>query len=267
MYEQQLNLTGHHPIMENATLRYGCWGGAPWTDVHALSNGSVAIALLDDVVDPALATLDANLHRLRTSDNALDSFSISDAESLLFATTTAFCLSLQSIWERQLRSYLARCANEMKVKSEIAVKAQANAWEEVIALFMTLRGHPLDQFEASEDLALLHLVGNVCRHGDGKSLNLLTKDHPELWPVPSEILFPVPGGTSYQTPSAATLRIQPAMLHRFITAIASFWDEVQYLYNEGIDHKHPQLEKQLLVERIQRATRLQKRNLVSWFIT
>src|ERR1700685_1872176 len=112
-------------------------------------------------------------------------------DELLRVTTMAFCLSLQSLWERQLRDYLHRCAQDLKAGEELAHKARSASWGELSGLFLQLRGISLKDFEQYAKLNLPHLLGNACRHGNGPSLKRLATTYPQLWPQPKAIM-PVP---------------------------------------------------------------------------
>jgi hypothetical protein len=57
----------------------------------------------------------------------------------------------------------------------------------------------------------------------------------------------IPG--DHPIPSAVSMNIATAMLERLTTAIAEFWDMVEYLYNESIKPKHWSLEKRLVEQR------------------
>lgn len=257
MNQQDLTLKDGDPV-------FARWTGAPWADVYAHSYGNVALDFASRVVGPALTSLDERLDRLRNSKNDLDAFDISNAETLLSATTTAFVLSFQSIWERQLRTYLLGSAKELGVAPELAARAEARKWPIVIDLFRTLRKHPIEQFEAYQELAFLHGLANVCRHGDGPSVHLLAISHRELWPDVPAGLSDLPGYVA-QPLRAANMRIPPGKLFDFSSAIEAFWDEVRYLYDEGISPKHGALAQSLVLERAERAERRRSRGLSPWF--
>jgi hypothetical protein len=225
-------------------------------DVLSSSYGQVAQSFLYDVVGPALATLDAKIGDLNESDDDAAPFIESHVQGVLRASTMAFCLSIQSMWEQQLRAYLKRCAQELTADSSQVARVLTARWEDLDGIFKSLRGIGLRDFLEYADLDLLHLVGNVCRHGDGASLEKLSKSHPELWPRPvsppviiDDLHFPP------APPSVDTLNIPRALLSRFVGAIVSFWEETEYIYNESIERKHPSLEKTLVRQRIERAKR------------
>ena len=69
-------------------------------------------------------------------------------------------------------------------------------------------------------------------------------------PVIIDDLFFPPG-----PPTVDTLTIPRALLSRFVSAIVSFWEETEYIYNESIEPKHPSLEKTLVKQRLERAKR------------
>jgi hypothetical protein len=168
----------------------------------------------------------------------------------------AFCLSIQSMWEQQLRACLKRCAQELTTDSSQIARVLTARWEDLDGIFKSLRGIGLRDFLKYAELDLLHLVGNVCRHGDGASLEKLSKSHPELWPPP--VSPPVIIDDSHfppAPPSVDTLNIPRALLSRFVGAIVSFWEETEYIYNENIERKHPSLEKTLVRQRLERAKR------------
>src|SRR5258708_19230909 len=158
--------------------------------------------------------------------------------------------------EKQIGAFLKGCAGELTADPAQASRVLTARWEDLDGIFKAFRGIALKDFLEYADLDLLHLVGNVCRHGDGTSLQKLAKSHPELWPPPISppvIIddFPIPP----PPPTIDNLSIPRALLSRFVSAIASFWDETEYIYNESIECKHPNLEKKLVQQRRERAAR------------
>ena len=227
-----------------------------YADVLSNGYGQVAESFLHDVVGPALAALDAKIRALNESDDGAAPFIESHVQEVLRASTMAFSLSIQSMWEQQLRAYLKRCAHELTADSSQVARVLTARWEDLDGIFKSLRGIGLRDFQEYADLDLLHLVGNVCRHGDGASLEKLSKSHPELWPPP--VSPPVIIDNVHFPPaplSVDTLNIPRAFLSRFVGAIVSFWEETEYIYNESIEPKHPSLEKTLVRQRLERAKR------------
>jgi hypothetical protein len=56
-------------------------------------------------------------------------------------------------------------------------------------------------------------------------------------------------------PSVALMDVPVDRLRAFIVAIAAFWDDAEYIYNESIEQKHPSLEAKLVQERSERSWR------------
>lgn len=156
-------------------------------------------------------------------------------------TASAMCLSLQSIWERQLRAYLLSCAGWTDAK--LTNQLQHAPWDALQNLFEQLRGVPLRAFLSYPDLDLLAQLGNTCRHGAGRAANALWRSHPELWPSSA-----TPADSSV-APPVERMQISKELLARFVGAIAAFWQVIGYLYNESIETKHSSLELTLREQR------------------
>jgi hypothetical protein len=222
-----------------------------WTncmaDIYAARNGAVALDFLEEVVQPAFAALQARTeHFQRESEADISAaFAVSDLDGIQYEMGQAFALSVQSIWERQIRRYIAGCAETLKDEDRPAhvQAAQQHAWEKVEAAFFRVRGIQLADMPGYDDLSLLHLLGNVCRHGPGKSAEQLFKLNPELWPWSS------PGEKNRGNGPVVSL----SLLTRFTTAIQTFWEEAEYIHAESIVNKHPSLEARLQLEREERA--------------
>lgn len=193
----------------------------------------------ESVIEPAMASL----HRLLDESRAMDAeddygalgFVISDQEDLLKSTTEAFCLALQSHFERRLRTYL-----EGQLPSVHSGGSLANQnWEGLQKAFKQHRGVALSEFNSFAWLELLNIVGNVCRHGDGNASAKLHAQHPLLWPTYPDLpsLFddmePGPEGP----PEFAIATIPEPWLRRFTDAIAAFWEDVEYLNIRNIQRK------------------------------
>ena len=218
-------------------------------DIATWRHGSIAGEFLADVVFPSLDALDAQIDKWSRSDDPVALFHLNDVEDLRRGTTMAFCLSIQSMWERQIRSYINGCAHELSNDETLKEKALVCGWEQMDALFLNLRGIPLSSFSDYRQLDLLHLLANVCRHGDGPSSKKLWHRCPEFWPNgPSD-----PGRVRGSTPTTTSMAICRDHLQTFVDAIISFWQEVEYIYLESIERKHESVEKKLLQLRDERA--------------
>jgi hypothetical protein len=156
-----------------------------------------------------------------------------------------YCLSIQALWEKQIRGFLQAYAQDMKSSSGIVSRIQTVEWKDLNEVFRKIRGVSLTDFDEYSELDALQLLANVCRHGEGPSMQRLAKKHSDFW-LPDSPL---------EARTLADLRIPRSRLKAFATAIESFWTEVEYIYNESIERKHPSLERTLTQERIKRAGR------------
>jgi hypothetical protein len=219
----------------------------------------MALSYVRDIVEPSVAAMESRIAKLTELSHREDhvaAFSIGPAQELLRATMTGYCLSIQSLWEKQIRGYLQSCARELKVVSRAMEQSKKATWEELDALFERLRGIPLSAFDEFPSLTLLQLLGNVCRHGEGTSLERLAVEHPELWPPDRTFeLIPPPPGGRHAKRTAENLAISLDLLKSLAGSIDSFWRETEYIYNESIGRKHPSLEAALVEERRKRAGR------------
>ncbi len=227
-----------------------------YADVAASKHGITMQSFFDDVIAPAVRALEGKIAELGRSENPSDVFAQADMEDVLKETKMAFGLSIQSIWERQLRGYLRGCAEELRPSDGLATQVAKGNWEKLCTLFLELRGIRLNAFPSFAELETLQLLGNACRHGDGPSAVELAKRCPEMWrvypPMPFEDQPPDPG-----PPPVALMDVPVERLRAFVTAIAAFWDDAEYIYNESIERKHPSLEAKLARERTERSWRPQ----------
>lgn len=230
-------------------------------DVYAYRYGPIAKDFLNLVVNPSLDALDAQIKYWEDSEDSVSYFMLADLSELLYKTRMAFCLSIQSLWEQQIRTYLADCQQQLGINPfPVSNRKGANSiqtvyWgDELNTVFERLRDIALPSFASFESLDLLMLVGNVCRHGDGGSSVRLWRSRPDLWPAyhkADEILpesAPPP-----QAPSVQFLQIPREMLDDFVDKICLFWEDTNYIYEESIERKHPSLEARLVVRRAERA--------------
>ena len=228
-------------------------------DTTTWRHGRLAREFLHDVVQPSLYALDARIDKCSASDDPVAAFVLNDVEELRRVTTMAFCLSIQSMWERQIRTYFRGCAIAFSNDRATTEKALVAPWEDLDEFFLELRGIRMSSFEEYRQLDLLHLLANVCRHGDGPSSRRLWHRCPEFWP--DRIYHPRPSRTTVTTakaaPSSANMHLAGDRLHTFVSAIASFWEEVEYIYLESLERKHESVERKLAKLRRERA---KKRN-------
>lgn len=230
-----------------------------WTncaaDIATWRHGRLAREFLQDVVQPSLDALDARIAKCSASDDPVAEFELDDVEELRRATTMAFSLSIQSMWERQIRTYLHSSVVALSKDQNAMEKALVAPWERLDDLFLQVRGIRMSTFEGYPELDLLHTLANVCRHGDGPSSCKLWRRCPGFWPDRSN--HPrrsrTTATTSETPPSAASMRIPDNRLRTFVSAIGSFWDEVEYIYLESLERKHDSVKRKLAKLREERA--------------
>jgi len=229
-----------------------------YADVVSAGYGAIASSFLSEVVEPSLDALGSQLDKWKNSENPIAAFYISDLEDLYRVTIMAFCLSIQALWERQIREYLVGCAQELKPESDLSKKAIKGNWKDIDDIFNDLRGLSLAEFESYKKLDLLWQLGNVCRHGDGPSARSLWESHPELWPKKSSSspFWPKELNLSKETPPPAKeIAITKNLLSSFVNAIKLFWSETEYIYLESISNKHSSVVKKLSEMRMLRKRR------------
>lgn len=198
---------------------------------------------LNEVLNPTFLAVmerkDTEQAELAASDDVLNQvkrvISQSTNDSLLRDMGVAFCLSIQAIWERGFRAYVQKCASAMRDETAEA-KSKATPWTDVKDGFQLIQGISLSQYPQSAELELLHMIGNACRHGPGKSLDRLMRSNPELWPGGVDV--------SYPTGPMQGLLISHERLQRFAAAVRSFWSSIdlelyeqQYLEEERQAHR------------------------------
>lgn len=211
-------------------------------DVYLGLHADAMRLYLDGVVTPALDAIDARHDELSRSDEPAAAFELGDVEALRGSTVEAFALSIQSLWERQLREFLKGCARELKRSDAYVASLAIDRWATLLDRFNDLRRLPLQAFDSFPDLELLHLLGNACRHGDGKSARLLYERWPELWPHWPPV-FPdgwsgPPLANLPKHPSFSEASLPRSLLPRLANAVIWFWEDHNYIYTNSIKHKH-----------------------------
>ena len=203
-----------------------------WADAYAARNDKIADEFLDLVVRPSMAALNRKHQEYVSSvDPVLYGFSATDQLDLINKTAMAFCLSIQSLWERQIRGYLAHCVSSVPIAGVSSQSLERAEWGEAFeALFLQVRGIDLRSFDSYRMLSLLHLLANGCRHGDGSSSRRLFKLHPHLWPEWARTGI---------TPAFQHVQIAEELLVGFINAIALFWMDMERLGLETLSGNKP----------------------------
>jgi hypothetical protein len=221
-----------------------------FADVQASKHDITIQSYLHEVILPALDALDRRIDALGRSDEPGNVFAQADMRDVLRETKLAFALAVQSIWERQLRAYLRGCATELRPGEPFATKIERAKWKELRKLFRDLREIELEAFPSFDVLDTLHHIGNACRHGEGESAAELSRRCPDFW----RTLPPLPGLLPLQVNPhpVATMDIPVDRLRSFVDAIATLWQDAEYIYNESIGGKDPTLEAWLVRARAER---------------
>lgn len=206
-------------------------------DVYANNYGNVVQDYLELVVEPSLLALRRRRDQLidRTDiDDFIKSLHSFDHFVLEQRAAMTFCLGIQSLWEQQIRTYVTGCVRQFftpTVPNEQAPdwigkeieKAEKTLWgEDFNKLFLKLRGLELPQFQSYPQLDLLMLLGNVCRHGEGKAARTLRKRNPDLWPD-SQLLFEELFGVRPVT----DIRLSFDLLRSLVEAVVLFWRDLE----------------------------------------
>lgn len=216
-----------------------------YADVLSSSHSRTTAEFFDSVVCPAIKKLQQDVETYKASNDPLDAFRQSDTEDLIVESLKAFCLSLNSLWERHLRSLMAGVAREVFEDVDLIKRCQTQRWDQLDDLFEHLRGYKLRDFRAFDDLDTLQLLANICRHGDGPSRKRLSDKCPELWPEPNPPMVALMGEVTLDRFRIDNLCITLGLLRRLSEAIQLFWNQSQYIYLESIERKHESVVKKL----------------------
>jgi hypothetical protein len=197
---------------------------------------------LESVVTPALDTIDARIDELARSEEPAAVFEQGDVDTLMRSTIEAFVLAIQSLWERQFREYLKSCGRELKRDDGYVERLARDEWPSLVKRFGEMRALPLTAFDSFDDLDLLQLLGNACRHGDGKSARRLFDRWPDLWPTwpPAKLglLNDSPPTSVPSHPPFSQVSIPRTLLNRLGLAVIWFWDDHTYVYTNSLKSKH-----------------------------
>lgn len=212
--------------------------GHPWK--HSIADARTAFheRTVDDflrlVIDPAITALEERRSEIASdADTVVAAFGLSEHHKLISKANMAFCLSIQSLWEQQLRGYLITCARAVGIVSVKPHQLEDGKWgEQLNDYFLKVRGISLQLFDSYAVLDQLSFLGNACRHGDGRSSRKLVSAHPELWPVSLQ-------GSAYKPTSIHQIVIPSSLLRKFVDAIALFWMDMERFGISEFQHEDP----------------------------
>ncbi|ENB9666908.1 hypothetical protein ABJB81_005314 [Pseudomonas putida] len=237
-----------------------------WTpmiaDAYASKYGEVVQDFLSLVVEPSLTALEQKGVEIAAQDDQmLAAFHLHDHRHLIAKTSMALCLGIQSLWEQQLRDYLCYCDVKVKHKGCTVDLIRSAKWgvsgkvPSLNQLFCEIRGLPIEEFQSYSRLEKLHVLGNVCRHGEGGSADKLRSMYPELWPM-----F---GADSEQFGMAVAphrpvngMLISADLLRDFVNAVVLFWLDMGIACTEALIPSNPAMIKEVAKLQARRNTLL-----------
>ena len=134
--------------------------------------------------------------------------------ALCWEIRRTFGLTISALFERQLRSWLAHHAPNLRDAIE---KPSLLNLELLIG---RIRGIALEDAgaEVADDVRELWLVANAVRHGEGPSLKKLAKAVPGLW-----VHLPANARELGRAPPIDDMRLKACDLHRYTHATMKFW--------------------------------------------
>ncbi len=221
-----------------------------YADVQTYRHGRTIQTYFDDVIIPALDTLDRKAEELEQRGGAWAAFAKPDMQDVIRETKLAFSLAIQSIWERQLRAYIIGCARELYPAEDFPARIERADWEGLQKYFAKLRGIELRDFPSFVILDILQHLGNAARHGDGRSAGRLVEQCPDFWRFVPQMQLEQTAAAIYRT--VATMDVPVQRLAIFVGAVSEFWEDTCYIYNESIEPKDLNLEARLARERLER---------------
>lgn len=208
-------------------------------DVIIFSHGDTVRQFLLLVVEPALRALDNRIAALQPQSDARIQFEFYDLLDLRTETIKTFCLSLQSIWERQFRQYIYVTANslvEAEKKHDYLKELPTKNWPQLEVIFEDLKQLPIFSFPAYQELSLLNYLGSYCRHGDGAASRAIKTKFQKFCQIraPRRSMDP----DSPDLPEELFIDINERHLSRFADAIIGFWSDAGWIYQNSILPKH-----------------------------
>ena len=195
-------------------------------DAIANRNGTAVEEYLTWVVMPSLAAMEQRRRELVTSDDPNSVFSRHDHVQLIERAYKTFCLAIHSMYEQQLRAYLATSLGAATIGGVTLKKIEKGTWgDELNKLFIKVRGVALDSFDSYPVLTELQMLANACRHGEGDSARKLHSAHPELWPSIKQFCWE--DVLSAMPPSFLCVKINLGHLSRYVATISLFWLDME----------------------------------------
>ncbi len=218
----------------------------------------------DSVVRPSLRAVDLEIDTFERSEEPEAMFFHEDLADLFQESVAGYLLTVQSMWERGLRTLMIKRDFRLR-NGENIVKIQRAPWETLSKHFDDLMGFPLEAFDSYNDLYLLHNLGNAIRHGNGPSAIKVHELAPTLW------MFWMPPNTTYQAgpfsikipaddpthPPFENITLFESLLEQMILSVTWFWMDLEYIRCVSFHSASDQISNQLTIwaeERINRRT-------------
>ncbi|NMY12047.1 hypothetical protein HBO38_27085 [Pseudomonas veronii] len=216
-----------------------------YADASTANYGNVVEEYLNWVVQPSLTALNARQQELAADENTGSAFALSEHVQLIRRVRMTFALSIQSLFEQQLRSYLIACARGFTIEGVSLKKLEKDRWgDELNRSFFKVRGIELQTFDSYETLTQLQMLGNACRHGEGDSARSLHAKHGHLWPEPT--LYPWADPANVPSPPVEEILITFELLSRYVAAIVLFWMDISRHGVESLVERQPGLQWMVL---------------------
>lgn len=225
----------------------------------------------DNVIRPSLRALDAERIRLSDSDDPTAVFLLSDLDELFQISVEGYLLTVQSMWEKGLRSLLIAREHQL-CEGKAASEIQRAVWRgpkrsDLHAHFERLMGFSIAACDVYADLHLLQCIASAARHGDGPSAKRLQELCPGLWwswsDAPQTLVaepshFRSPTATQEHTP-ISLIKEPEALLEQMTQAVTWFWEDMEYLRCMSFRRRHISVESRLRCWPVERALRASRR--------
>jgi hypothetical protein len=207
---------------------------------HAVTYARSLKLFRDSVVLPSLQSIDLEIEKSVRSNEPGSVFYESHLADLFQATVESYVLTVQSMWERGLRSLLVSREKRLNGGGKVD-ELQKAAWASNAASlqfhFHRLLAVPITAFDSFDDLNLLQNLGNAIRHGDGPSARRVYDLAPRLWfswLAPGTTIqagsynFTVPHNAP-KYPSFDNVTLSRSFLEQVIQSVTEFWEDLEFI--------------------------------------
>lgn len=142
----------------------------------------------------------------------------------------SLALGLHGLWERNFQhliNHWAVVTKNLEWVTENRKRWLCSVWETQKTVFLDVRGMPFSGLHCAESIDLLHLIGNVARHGNGRSCATLFSRRPDLFAntqVSDWHDYFLKGARPHS--DAENLDVTATLLADLSNAVISFWQWV-----------------------------------------